>query len=96
MPEIHNDEPISGASPCNSSQLDCSNNISLLFNRGSMVAKAIKITNRSVIHGHEFNIDIHAIFHLLKLLIRIIFLKTIILFKNLQMLDSMLYGNLKM
>ena len=52
-------EPNSGASPCNSSQLDCSSNISLLFSRGSMVAKEIRITNRSVLHGHEFNVDTH-------------------------------------
>ena len=29
-----------------------------------MVAKGIQITNRSVIHGHEFNVDTHATFQI--------------------------------
>ena len=29
-----------------------------------MVAKGIQITNRSVLHGHEFNVGTHSIFQL--------------------------------
>ena len=61
--QIHS-EPNSRAIPCNSSPLDNSSNISLLFNQSYMVAKGIRITNRSTLHGHEFNVDTHAIFQL--------------------------------